>query len=51
MMQKLYIPPWDISALAVGEFNLQPTSQQSEHNVLWKVLPIRRAVNTTIQET
>lgn len=51
MMQKLYIPPWDFSALVLGGFNLQPNSQQTEHNVLWKALSIRRAVNTAIQET
>lgn len=47
----VYIPPWDLSALAFRGFNWGWNSQQREHNTLWKTLPSRRVVNTDIQKT
>lgn len=47
VIQFVYIPPWDLSALALRGFNLGWNSQQKEHNTLWKPLPTRR-VSTQI---
>lgn len=46
MIQLVYIPPWDLSALAFRGFNLEWNIQQREHNTLWKTVPTRRVVNT-----